>query len=321
MCGIVPDGTFPAELTLGRQAIHKLGIYYIINSENIQLLALDGKPTLCPLKQCTVWLSVEEFLKFPETEFRNQYFATLADSLNFSLEPSEKIKRDKLITLVKTKFHKLFDIHSLAGATSKATSFLHDIDIKDPEIPIKCAPRRYSPAQERFINEYVDASIKSNFIKKSNSQHASPAHIVGRTKPERFAVDYRKLNEKTIKDAYPLPNVKDQIQTAAGHRFYIKFDLKSGFYHTGLTERAKQLSVFVVPSGHYEYLVMPFGLTNVPATFQRVVDEALLPVRDITSNLIDDVLTWGDSLDEAYRNAVAVLQRFDILGFRLNSRK
>ncbi|RKF83718.1 hypothetical protein GcM3_009046 [Golovinomyces cichoracearum] len=48
ICGIVPDGTFPTELTLGRKVIHKLGIYYIINSENIQLLALDGKPTLYP---------------------------------------------------------------------------------------------------------------------------------------------------------------------------------------------------------------------------------------------------------------------------------
>lgn len=321
ICGIVPDGTFPAELTLGRQAIHKLGVYYIRNSENIQLLAFDGKPTLCPLKQCTVWPSIEEFLQFPETDFRNQCFATLAHSLNFSLEPNENIKRDKLITLIKTKFAKLFDTTSLAGAISKATSFLHDIDIKDPEISIKCAPRRYSPAQERFIKEYIDASIKSNFIKKSNSTHASPAHIVGRTKPERFTVDYRKFNERTIKDSYPLPNVKDQIQKAAGHRYYIKFDLKSGFYHIGLTERAKQLSAFVVPSGHYEYLVVPFGLTNAPATFQRVVDEALLPVRDITSNLIDDVLTWGDSLDEACRNAVAVLQRFDMFGFRLNSRK
>ncbi|RKF84184.1 hypothetical protein GcM3_000027, partial [Golovinomyces cichoracearum] len=121
ICGIVPDGTFPAVLTLGRQAIHELGVDYIINSENIQLLALDSKPTLCPLKQC---------------KFQNQCFATLAHSLNFSLEPSEKIKRDKLITLVKTKFSKLFDTNSLAGATSKATSFLDDIEIKDPEIPI-----------------------------------------------------------------------------------------------------------------------------------------------------------------------------------------
>ncbi|RKF60249.1 hypothetical protein OnM2_052083 [Erysiphe neolycopersici] len=83
----------------------------------------------------------------------------------------------------------------------------------------------------------------------------------------------------------------NQIQKAAGHRFYIKFDFKSGLYHIGLIERARQLWAFVVPSGHYDYLVIPFGLKNAPATFQRVVDEAVLPIRAITSSLIDNGLT------------------------------
>ncbi len=75
--------------------------------------------------------------------------------------------------------------------------------------------------------------------------------------------------------------------------------LKSGFYHIGLTGRAWKLYAFTVPQEHYEFLIMPFCLTNAPATFQRCMDTALATVRDITANMIDDIITWGDTVAEA----------------------
>lgn len=103
--------------------------------------------------------------------------------------------------------------------------------------------RWVSPAQKRFIAEYLSAALKAGYIQKATGPHASPAHIVGREKPERLCVDYRDLNSQTIKDAYPLPNVKDEVQRAAGHRYYVRFDLKTGFYHVAMSHRARALFV------------------------------------------------------------------------------
>ena len=66
---------------------------------------------------------------------------------------------------------------------------------------------------------------------------------------------------------------------------------------------------------------MPFGLTNAPATFQKAMDDCLSPIRDITSNMIDDVIAWGNTVEEAHKNAENMMSRFRAKGYRLNARK
>lgn len=66
---------------------------------------------------------------------------------------------------------------------------------------------------------------------------------------------------------------------------------------------------------------MPFGLTNAPATFQRAMNDYLEPIRDITANMIDDVITWGDSIPETVKNAKIVMDQFKLNGYKLNARK
>ena len=309
-CSVCPDGTFPGQLTLGRRAIHTLGVSHLPGCDDIRLLNLPGKPLLSPSKDATAWL-------------KQSSFAVQSAEENSKYDATEVAARIAAIRRLKKQFAHSFEHENLAGSTTSATHgrVVHDIKIDNPDVPVKCAPRRYSPIQRKFIAEYLDAALKAGFIQRSNSPHASPAHVVGRKKPERFCVDYRELNRRTVKDGYPLPNVKDEVQRAAGHKYYVRFDLKSGFYHVGMSREAQQLSAFVVEGGHYEYLVMPFGLTNAPATFQRIVDDALRELRDIIANMIDDVITWGETIEECAENARRVLRQFEKYGFRLNPKK
>lgn len=85
----------------------------------------------------------------------------------------------------------------------------------------------------------------------------------------RFCVDYRKINEKIIKDRYPLPLMEDIIEALHDALVFSSVDLRNGFYHVDMEEESIKYTAFITPDGHYEFIkAPPFGLCNSPAIFQ-----------------------------------------------------
>ncbi|KAI0994860.1 hypothetical protein K3495_g13320, partial [Podosphaera aphanis] len=327
-CGIVPDGTFPAPLTIGRSVLHQLGAFFIPDTDRVQLLKILGTPTLIPV-------SIEELLKnnintWSVTEIANKSVRPQQDSKKIPRieeAPPVPICDQKLIQLSKdslrVKFNSLFDISQSAGSATRATGVKHDIVLRDTNAQHKSAPARVSPRDAEVMKQFIESGLKEGIIFKGQSPFSSRALLVPKDgKPKgRMVIDFRSINANSEKSAYPLPVAQDEIQKASGHKYYVKFDLKSGFYQIELTERAQKICSFVAPQGQYLFKVMPFGLTNAPATFQRAMDECLEPIRDITSNMIDDVITWGNTVKEAHKNADKVLSQFKLKGYKLNARK
>ena len=92
----------------------------------------------------------------------------------------------------------------------------------------------------------------------------------------RFCIDLRKLNERTVKDAYSLPRIEDLLDSLNGSCIFTSIDLKSGYWQVELDEKSIPLTAFTIgPLGFYECVRMPFGLTNAPATFQRLMESCL----------------------------------------------
>ena len=116
-----------------------------------------------------------------------------------------------------------------------------------------------------------------------------------------MCTDYRKVNKVTKSDTFPIPRM-DGIGNA---KYVTKFDLLKGFWQVPLTDRAKEISAFVKPTGLYQYKVMPFGMKNSPATFQRLVNSIVSDIDGCEAH-IDDVIIYSDT----WKKHVAIIRLF-----------
>ena len=134
----------------------------------------------------------------------------------------------------------------------------------------------------------------------------------------RFCIDFRCLNDRTKKDAHPLPRMPKIMETMVGACIFSWMDLKSGFWQIKMAEELRQYMAFTVGSlGIYEFLQMPFGLCNAPATFQRLMQNCLGEL-NLTYALmyLDNVVVFSDTKEEHLKRPRAVLEHFQEHGLK-----
>ena len=159
------------------------------------------------------------------------------------------------------------------GRTSK---LCHSIDTGSAP-PIRQHVRHIPPAQRTLVKDLLDDMLHKDIIQPSQSPWASPI-VLARKKDGsvRFCADYRKVNEVTRKDAYPLPRINDNLETLSDSKIFSTLDLASGYWQVVFTENDRQKTAFCTTEGLYEFKVMPFGLCNAPATYGHSLNRSIV---------------------------------------------
>ena len=169
----------------------------------------------------------------------------------------------------------------------------HEILTDPAAAPIYQRPRPIPMAYRAAVKKEIDDMLKAGIIVPSRSDWSSPIVVVKKKDGTiRLCVDYRALNDVTIKDRFPLPRIEEILRSLAGYRLFSKVDLVKGFYQVEMAPSSRHKTAFAVPFGLFEFNVMPFGCCNAPSTFQRMVTRALDSQIGVECHaFVDDVLT------------------------------
>ena len=197
----------------------------------------------------------------------------------------------------------------------------HDIQLVPNTSPIRQQFYRIGPEKLKLMKEEVAYLLRNGLAEQSSSPWASPCILVPKSNGQvRLCTDYRKVNNVTTKDSYPLPRIDDIIDSVGKAKYLTQIDMLKGYYQIPLTKRAKTISAFITPFGLFEYTRLPFGMCNAPATFQRIINEVIQGLEG-TYAYLDDILIVSDTWEEHLQRLRALLIRLAEKGLTINLAK
>ena len=189
--------------------------------------------------------------------------------------------------------------------------------------PIYMRPRRFPDPVTQEIDKQVLELVSNDIIERSCSPYNSP--IVPVRKPDgslRLCIDYRKLNEVTIPDRFPMPNLLDEIYKLNGCKYFTSLDLTRGYYQLPMEEESKEYTAFSTAHGHWQFKRMPFGLRNAPSSFQRIMLDILQGFsRSSVIVYIDDILILSEDFETHCTLVEQVLTTLSEHGLKIKPKK
>ncbi|GJU83365.1 reverse transcriptase domain-containing protein [Tanacetum coccineum] len=318
-----------------------------------QLLNEDPSPNLPPkknedLKQKEVTKAKPSIEEPPELELKDLpshlEYAYLEENDKLPVIIAKGLKDDEKEALLKVlKSHKraiAWKITDIKGIDPRFCT--HKILMEDDYKPTVQSQRRVNPKIHEVIKKEVLKLLDAGMIYPiSDSPWVSPVHcvpkkggitVVANEENEliptrlvtgwRVCIDYRKLNEATQKDHFPLPFMDQMLERLAGNEFYCFLDGFLGYFQIPIDPQDQEKTTFTCPYGTFAYRRMPFGLCNAPGTFQRCMMAIFHDMIEKTMEVfMDDFSVFGDSFDSCLSNLEKMLKRCEDTNLVLNWEK
>ncbi|XP_057192457.1 uncharacterized protein LOC130555915 [Triplophysa rosa] len=182
------------------------------------------------------------------------------------------------LTGVPVEYHDLSMVFSKSRATSLPPHRSYDcaINLLPGTSPPKGRLYSLSGTEREAMDKYIQEALLAGLIRRSSSPAGAGFFFVQKKDGSlRPCIDYRGLNDITIKNRYPLPLMSSAFELLQGARVFTKLDLRNAYHLVCIREGDEWKTAFNTPTGHFEYRVLPFGLTNAPAVFQDLVNRVL----------------------------------------------
>ncbi|GFX97031.1 retrovirus-related Pol polyprotein from transposon 17.6 [Trichonephila clavipes] len=176
-----------------------------------------------------------------------------------------------------------------------------------------------NPSKKEILKREIDRLLAEGIIEECESSYASPIVLI--PKPNgtfSLCIDYRKLNEITVADTYPLPRMYDLLHQAKLTPFMSRLYLRAGYHQVKVHAEDQDKTAFVSPFGTYRYLRMPYGLRNAPATFQRKMNRFCNGLEDIQAlPYLDDIILLSETIEKLMFDLTPIFER--LLLFKLKA--
>lgn len=199
----------------------------------------------------------------------------------------------------------------------------HRIELSDDRL-FKQRHRRIPPNMITEVRNHINHLLAAGVIQRSHSPWSSNVVLVRKKSGSlRLCIDYRQINQKTVKDVYALPRVEDILTSLAGNSFFTVVDMKAVYHQIYIEKSHRERTAFNVGSlGFYEYVRMPFGLANSPGTYQRMMEQVLRDYNhDICFIYLDDIIIFAPTFQEHLKRLERVLKRLQESGLKLSAKK
>ena len=198
----------------------------------------------------------------------------------------------------------------------------HEINLSG-DAPFKDPYRRIPPAMFVEMRHHIKEMLDAGAVRESQSPFSSNSVLVRKKDNSlRFCIDFRKLNNRTVKDAYSLPRIEETIDSLSGAKYFSKLDFRSGYWQVGIKEADKHKTAFSVGPLCFFKNTMAFGLTNVPATFQRLMERCMdeLHLKECLIYL-DNIIFFSKTFEEHLERLENVLKQLKRHGLKLKGSK
>ena len=212
-----------------------------------------------------------------------------------------------------------------------------EIDTGD-HIPVAQSPYTLPLKHYDWVRKEIETLEKAGVIQRSLSPWASPVIVVPKkSAPDepprrRLCVDYRRVNSlqqevekgnksKGCLSLYPLPKIDEMFAKLNGAKMFSTIDLRSGYYHIGLTKESRAKSAFVVPMGKWEFSRTPFGLSQAPAYFQLLINKVLMDCGEYAMGYLDDIIIFSKSEEEHLKHVESIFRRLEHFGLKMKREK
>lgn len=176
---------------------------------------------------------------------------------------------------------------------------------------------------EEMIDTEIKKNLKLGILKNSNSLWSSPIIPVAKKDGSlRMCIDFRGLNQRTIKDAYPKPRIDEILDSLANVEIFSILDATTGYCQIAMSKSSTEKTAFGWKGGHYEFMRLLFGLCNFPATFQRAMDRIFEKERgNFIIPYLDDIIVYSKNFKEHQEHLRITLGRIKASGLTLNPKK
>lgn len=189
--------------------------------------------------------------------------------------------------------------------------------------PVRAKPYRAAPHERETLRQIIGEWKRLGIVRETKSPYASPVFLVGKTKTlARVVADYRRLNEQTKKQSFPIPNIDEGLTYLAGCRLFTTLDLTQGYLQVPLGESAKAKTAFITPDETGEFQRMMFGRTNAPYEFCRLMSLVLKDLKRGTAvGYMDDIIIPAVDWPDMLKRLRAVFEALRRAKLTLNPRK